>query len=72
MDGVVLGEMSSRTPSEIAAFESKIQLAQERAAELAEDSRGLVETHFGERKFFRQLGQAGEDVQIGHDLVRNA
>ena len=56
---------------EVAAFEGEIQFAQERAAELPDDCDGLVESCLGS-VLFRQLGQAGEDIEVGHDLVHDA
>jgi len=56
---------------EMAAFEGEVQFAQQGAAELPDDRNGLVKTRPG-RVLFRQFGQAGENIQVGHDFVRNA
>ena len=54
---------------EVAAFEGEIQLPQERAAELPDDRHGLVRLNLG-GVLFRQLGQAGEDIEVGHEFCR--
>ena len=69
MDRGVLGEVF-RELLETATLDGEIQLAQESAAELPHHGNGLVETHLGSM-LLRQLGQAGEDIEVGRDAVQN-
>ena len=70
MDGVIGGEMGCEL-LEVAALEGEVEFAQQGAAELLHDRGRLVGTKL-RGMLFRQFGQAGQDVQIGKYLLRNA
>ena len=70
MHGGVIGEVAGEL-LQVAALEGEVQLAQQRAPELPHDRARLVGTHL-RRMLLGQLGQPGQDIQVGHDLVRDA